>query len=71
MRSGGRRSLLGEADKRAQVGACVLVGGCASTYVVICFLYNKILKAETTAAVVFSRLGFPPKILVFMCVAYV
>ena len=39
--------------------------------VVRCFIYNKILKAETTAAVVSSRLGFPPKILLFMCVAYV
>ena len=52
--SGGWSSLPGEAGKRAQVGACVLVGGCTSTYVVRCFLYNKILKAETTAAVVFS-----------------
>ena len=69
--SGGWSSLPGEAGKRAQVGACMLVGVCTSTYVVRCFLYNKILKAETTAVVVFSRLGFPPKILVFMCVAYV
>ena len=69
--SGGWSSLPGEAGKRAQVGAYMLVGVCTSTYVVRCFLYNKILKVETTAPVVFSRLGFPPKILVFRCVAYV
>ena len=50
----------GEAGKRAQVGACVLVGVCTSTYVVRCFLYNKILKTETTAVAVFSQIGFPP-----------
>ena len=67
MRSGGWCSLPGEAGKRAQVGACVLVGVCTSTYVVRCFLYNKILKAEQLQRWFFPDLGFHLKILVFMC----
>ena len=71
MRAGGHSSLPWEAGKRAQVGACVLVGGCANTYVVRCFLYNKILKAEQRQWWFSLDLGFHIKILVFMCDAYV
>ena len=49
-------------------GGCLCTGMSLRQYIIVrCFLYNKILKAETMAAVVFSRLGFPSKILVFMC----
>ena len=49
-------------------GGCLRAGMSLRQHIVVrCFIYNKILKAETTAAVVFSRLGFPPKILVFIC----
>ena len=42
-------------------GGCLRVGTSLHQYIVVrCFLYNKILKTETTTAVVFSRLGFPP-----------
>ena len=56
--SRGWSSLPREAGKRAQVGACMLVGVCASTYVVRCFLYNKILKAEQRQRWFSPDLGF-------------
>ena len=65
--SGGWSSLPGEAGKQAQVGACVLVGVCTSTYVVRCFLYNKILKDEKLQWWFSPDFGFHLKILVFMC----
>ena len=49
-------------------GGCLRAGQvCASTYVVICFLYNKILKAEQLQRWFSPDLGFHLKILVFMC----